>query len=141
MKNSIRLLFFATVASGLPTLCSCGGREKNLDIVSDSIGCEILYADPTIYSENGKYYLAGTRSGEPMGFALLESDDLRTWKAVTPDSMMLRAGQNTFGSKGFWAPQIIKTDNGYWLSYTANEQTVLAAADSFPALFSQTDIK
>lgn len=141
MKNSVKLLLFATAASGLPALWSCGGREKIPDTVPDSIGCEILYADPTIYSENGKYYLSGTRSGGPAGFSLLESDDLRTWKDVSPDSMVLRAGQNTFGTKGFWAPQIIKADNGYWLSYTANEQTVLAAADSFPALFSQTDIK
>ena len=35
---------------------------------------EITYADPTIYVENGKYYLTGTRNQEPLGFAILESD-------------------------------------------------------------------
>lgn len=31
---------------------------------------EIMYADPTIFVENGKYYLTGTRNQEPQGFAI-----------------------------------------------------------------------
>ena len=40
---------------------------------------EISFADPTIFVENGKYYLTGTRNQEPLGFAILESTDLKHW--------------------------------------------------------------
>ena len=43
---------------------------------------EIMYADPTIFVENGKYYLTGTRNQEPQGFAILESTDLEHWRSV-----------------------------------------------------------
>ena len=41
---------------------------------------EITYADPTIYVENGKYYLTGTRNQEPQGFAILKIG-IRTFPA------------------------------------------------------------
>lgn len=37
---------------------------------------ENIFADPTIFVENGKYYLTGTRNQEPLGFSILESTDL-----------------------------------------------------------------
>ena len=45
---------------------------------------EIMYADPTIFVENGKYYLTGTRNQEPQGFAILESTDLEHWTVPDP---------------------------------------------------------
>lgn len=44
---------------------------------------EISFADPTIFVENGKYYLTGTRNQEPLGFSILESTDLEHW--TVPD--------------------------------------------------------
>ena len=32
---------------------------------------EISFADPTIFVENGKYYLTGTRNQEPLGLSLI----------------------------------------------------------------------
>ena len=75
---------------------------------------EIFFADVTVYVEGGKYYLTGSKSGNdgPQGFAFLESKDLKTWTvpAKSKDSlgMILTKGDHTFGSKGFWAPQIFK---------------------------------
>ena len=31
---------------------------------------EIFFADPTMYVENGKYYLTGTKNRQPLGFAM-----------------------------------------------------------------------
>lgn len=71
---------------------------------------EITYADPTIYEENGKYYLTGTRNQEPQGFAILESTDLEHWTVPDDTSLqlILRKGDQTYGEKGFWAPQYFK---------------------------------
>lgn len=118
-------------------LCACTPERRQSET---NKGREIFYADPTIYEENGTYYLTGTRGGNPAGFALLESSDLATWHPVVPDSMILHAGHSTFGTKGFWAPQILKENGRYILTYTADEQTAVATSDSLPGLFTQSAI-
>ncbi|MCM1111122.1 MAG: glycoside hydrolase family 43 protein [Clostridium sp.] len=99
---------------------------------------EIFYADPTIFVEDGKYYLVGTRNADPLGFILLESDDLETWQpAAGGDSMMLTPAEDVYGTKGFWAPQVLhNSDSTYTLAYTANEQTALACSGDLLARFS-----
>jgi len=109
-------------------------------------GQEIFFADVTIYVEGGKYYLTGSKGsrGGPSGFAVLESKDLKTWTvpAESNDSlgMILTRGDHTYGSKGFWAPQIFKADDTYYLTYTADEQTVLAQSNSLLGPYRQKEI-
>lgn len=50
---------------------------------------EIFFADPTIFVENGKYYLTGTRNREPQGFAILESTDLKHWTVPNGKDLQL----------------------------------------------------
>ena len=107
---------------------------------------EIFFADVTIYVEGGKYYLTGSKggSGGPPGFAFLESKDLKTWAvpAKSNDSlgMILTKGDHTFGTKGFWAPQILKDKGTYYLTYTADEQTVLAQSKSLLGPYRQKEV-
>lgn len=103
---------------------------------------EIFFADPTIHREGDRYYLTGTRGAEPMGFALLESDDLRNWRAPAEpaDSFILRAGDGTFGRSRFWAPQVLRHGAEYLLTYTASEQVALARSPSFPGVFRQETV-
>lgn len=104
---------------------------------------EIIYADPTIFVENGKYYLTGTRNQEPFGFAILESTDLKQWSVPNKEDLqlILRKGDQTFGEKGFWAPQYFKDKGTYYFTYTANEQTVIASAKSVFGPFRQKEIR
>ena len=107
---------------------------------------EIFFADVTIYVEGGKYYLTGSKGGDggPPGFAFLESKDLKTWTvpAKSTDSlgMILTKGDHTFGTKGFWAPQIINDKGTYYLTYTADEQTVLAQSKSLLGPYRQKQV-
>ena len=107
---------------------------------------EIFFADVTIYVEGGKYYLTGTKGsrGGPSGFAVLESKDLKTWTvpANSNDSlgMILTKGDHIYGTKGFWAPQIFKAGVTYYLTYTADEQTVLAQSKSLFGPYRQLEI-
>lgn len=76
---------------------------------------EIFFADPTIYVYGGKYYLTGTKGGDgAQGFAILESKDLKNWTlpkgSSSPEYMILKKGVQSFGTKGFWAPQIFRSD-------------------------------
>ncbi|AUD03453.1 glycoside hydrolase family 43 protein [Spirosoma pollinicola] len=108
---------------------------------------EIFFADVTIYVQGGKYYLTGSKGGNsgPQGFALLESKDLKTWavsaKANDSLGMILTKGDHTFGTKGFWAPQILKDDGTYYLTYTADEQTALAQSTSLLGPYRQKEVR
>ncbi len=103
-------------------------------------GEEIFFADPTIFTENGKYYLTGTRSKAPLGFSVLESTNLTDWKSTSDKSvhMLLEPGKEVFGERGFWAPQILKDKGKYFLTYTANEQVVIASSNTLTGKYSQT---
>ncbi|MGV3764107.1 MAG: glycoside hydrolase family 43 protein [Parapedobacter sp.] len=108
---------------------------------------ELFFADPTIYVENGKYYLTGTGGNgraASAGFAMLESTDLKSWSvprgAQGPTHMILSKGEQAFGTQGFWAPQLFKEGGTYYLTYTANEQTVLTHSSALLGPYKQTEV-
>lgn len=107
---------------------------------------DLFFADPTIYVDNGKYYLTGTggSAGGAPGFSMLESDDLKTWALPTGANdavhMILTQGDQTYGTEGFWAPQLFKATDTYYLTYTANEQTVLAQSTTLFGPYRQKEV-
>jgi len=96
----------------------------------------IFLADPTIFADKGQYYLYGTSSNK--GFLVYESADLKTWKQPedTARQFALKRGE-TFGDKGFWAPQVFTHKGSYYMAYTANEQIAIAKASSPAGPFRQ----
>lgn len=92
-------------------------------------------ADPTIVNFDGTYYLYGTVAGGPAttndGFPVYTSANLEQW--VGPcgarDGFALKRG-DTFGDKGFWAPQVFRRDGKYYMAYTANEHIAMAMSDN-----------
>lgn len=100
---------------------------------------EIFFADPTVFYENGEYYMTGTRNIEPLGFTLLKSSNLKNWKtcASNPSGMILEQGYKTYGNDGFWAPQIIKDNDIYYLTYTADEHIAVGTSFRLGEKFTQ----
>ncbi|WEK35572.1 MAG: glycoside hydrolase family 43 protein [Candidatus Pseudobacter hemicellulosilyticus] len=96
----------------------------------------IFLADPTIFLDNGKYYLYGT--GSPEGFPVYESTDMKSWKpaAGSTNGLALKKGE-AFGNGGFWAPQVFKHQGVYYMAYTADEQIAIATATSPAGPFKQ----
>ena len=136
-----RFITLAAVVATLHSLAACSNVTRSTEAAAENQGTEIFFADPTIYAENGKYYLSGTRNKEPLGFALLESDNLRDWHYARPDSMILSKDGHTFGDKSFWAPQFFKLGDKYLYLYTANEQVAMAKGDSINAIYTQEAIE
>lgn len=95
----------------------------------------ILLADPTIFYSMGTYYLYGTTGGDNalsnLGFMVYTSSDLEKWEgpAGYQNGLALKKG-DSFGDKGFWAPQILKNNNAFCMIYTANEKIAVAFSNS-----------
>jgi len=100
----------------------------------------IFLADPTIFYNNGTYYLYGTGGKE--GFLVYTSTNLKNWKgpAGAKDGYALRKG-DAFGTSGFWAPQVFEQNGKFYMAYTANENIAIAKSDSPLGPFKQDSIK
>ncbi len=90
----------------------------------------IFQADPTIFFNENKYYLYGTDGYTPnKGIKVFVSSDLKDWK--TPegiaDGFAVRTLES-FGTQGFWAPQVWKYNNKFYMAYVANEQIAIGTA-------------
>ena len=127
------IFIFILITAACASIVGSGSRQWN----------EITYADPTIFADGGKYYMTGTRNREPLGFGILESKDLVHWRVPNGDTLqlILAKGQGSFGEKGFWAPQYFKENGTCYYTYTANEQTCLASAESIFGPFVQKEVR
>lgn len=131
------LSFLPAALMSLSALCGIAACSES----KAKSGEEIFLADPTVFVENGKYYLTGTQGDSNKGFIMYESTDLENWTPSINGGNILTPGDSTFGDKGFWAPQIYKDGNTYYFAYTANEQTVLAKSDTITGPFRQDSIR
>lgn len=82
---------------------------------------EINIRDPFILSHDGKYYMYGTRVGQPnadsvwgiqLGFDVYVSDDLVEWSE--PKSVF-EQNENFWGEKDFWAPEVHKYNGKFYM--------------------------
>ncbi|AWK05569.1 beta-xylosidase [Flavobacterium crocinum] len=113
----------------------CCSQEKETSKKAGSKESPILLADPTIFFDNGIYYLYGTTTGEtPLngeGFLVYTSTDLKKWKGLVgaQNGLALKKG-DAFGTKGFWAPQVFKYNNKFYMIYTADENIAIASSEN-----------
>ena len=106
-------------------------------------GTPVYLGDPTILNDKGVYYLYGTGQSSEKGFSVFTSKDLKTWSQ--PDTgreggFVLEKGSKTFGSKGFWAPQVVAFNNKFCMLYTADENIAIAWSNSPYGPFVQNKI-
>ena len=134
-KNKIAIVVFSVLAVFQLQSAQPFAKVENSN--------ELYFADPTIFFEDGLYYMSGTRKIDPWGFVMLESDNLKTWSVSTkvPDGMILKKGDQVFGETGFWAPHFIKKDGIYYLSYSADEHVVIASSKDINGKYTQKKIE
>lgn len=138
-KHFLSLVLFSAVA-----VQAYGGErsspETTCENQHDGKVRPIEFADPHIFVENDTYYLYGT--GGKDGFLVYVSDDLENWQgpAGASDGYALMKG-DSFGTRGFWAPQVFRYDGCYYMVYTADEQIAIARSDSPLGPFRQEQAK
>ncbi|MEJ7778843.1 MAG: glycoside hydrolase family 43 protein [Daejeonella sp.] len=127
----VLFIIFCSVHTGSVAQISLPGAAK-----SDTI----LLADPTIFADKKMYYLYGTRSNN--GFLVYRSADLKTWEGPIGrrNGHALLKG-DSYGSKGFWAPQVFRHNNKYYMAYTADEHIAIAESKSPLGPFVQKEFK
>lgn len=96
-------------------------------------------ADPTVFYHKGVYYLYGTggEHNRDGGFIVFTSADKKSWQY---GGFVLKKGES-YGSKGFWAPQVFEYKGRFYMAYTANEHIAIAEADSPLGPFTQKELK
>jgi len=88
--------------------------------LSDRILCG--YGDPAVLRTEDGYVLIATSNDAPDAFPILRSDDLVEW---TPVGFAFAAGATPGWTLAgprvgdFWAPEIARVGDEYWLTYTA----------------------
>ncbi|TRZ42937.1 glycoside hydrolase family 43 protein [Robertkochia solimangrovi] len=131
LKQTIFIFFAFLVIS-----CASDSSGNQDEQFPEEAGSEHLYlADPTMLNYNGIYYLYGTSQGNlekyGKGFLVFTSEDLTEWNgpAGNADGFALREA-SAFGTDGFWAPQVFRYNNVFYMAYTANEKIALATSTS-----------
>lgn len=118
------------------SLNSCSlQKEAETKLPLPPVSKGIFLADPTIFYTDDTYYLYGTTTGNtPLngeGFQVYTSSDQKNWKGPVgaQDGLALKKG-DAFGSQGFWAPQLLKYHNQFYMIYTANENIAVATSNT-----------
>lgn len=84
------------------------------------------YGDPAVLKTDEGYYLTATSNDSPDAFPILRSDDLKTW---THEGFAFPEGSApAWTAQGrtvadFWAPEMARVGDEYWLVYTARQHS------------------
>ena len=97
-------------------------------LLTENIAPRILagYGDPAVFKDGEDYWLIATSNDAPDAFPILHSRDLLHWECLGfafPEGL-----EPAWAAKGrnvadFWAPEMHKAGEEYWLVYTARRVT------------------
>lgn len=123
-----------TLITSLCLFVACSQDKNLMKVPLETVSRNIFVADPTIFYSKGTYYLYGTTTGNIAngeGFLVYTSSDLKKWSGPSgaQNGLALKKG-DSFGDKGFWAPQVLEYNKKFYMIYTANENIAIASSDS-----------
>jgi len=114
--------------------------EKNNAMYDNSLGLVPNCADPYVLEYEGIYYLYGT--GGRKGIMTYTSTDLANWSepAGVKEGFALDS-TDVWGNRGFWAPEVYRINNKFYMYFTVQERIAVAESDSPLGPFVQYDKK
>jgi predicted GH43/DUF377 family glycosyl hydrolase len=104
------------------------GSAEWRPLITENLSPSILsgYGDPAVLKTEEGYYLVATSNDAPDAFPILHSNDLGSWE---PLGFVFPVGETpAWAATGrhvgdFWAPEMARVGDEYWLVYTAREKT------------------
>lgn len=97
-------------------------------LLTENVSPKILsgYGDPAVLKAVGGYYLVATSNDAPDAFPILHSEDLKQWRHVGfafPEGHHPEWTAAGLKVGDFWAPEIARVGEEYWLVYTARDNS------------------
>ncbi|HEX9931251.1 MAG TPA: glycoside hydrolase family 43 protein [Allosphingosinicella sp.] len=97
-------------------------------LITENVGPRILsgYGDPAVLKTPEGWILVATSNDAPDAFPILRSADLETWEHVGfvfPEGEAPEWAATGTKVADFWAPEMAKVGDDYWLVYTAREKS------------------
>jgi arabinan endo-1,5-alpha-L-arabinosidase len=97
-------------------------------LLTENVSPRILvgYGDPAVFKDGEDYWLVCTSNDAPDAFPILHSRDLLHWECR---GFAFPAGQEpAWAASGrnmadFWAPEMAKVGDEYWLAFTARQRS------------------
>ena len=131
------IAFYAELARDYGTRVPHKGNEPSLatgpepdwrPLITENLNERILagYGDPAVLKTEQGYFLVATSNDAPDAFPILRSDDLQHWEHlgfVFPEGeapVWTAAGRHV---GDFWAPEMARVGDEYWLAFTAREKS------------------
>ncbi|MBP1963371.1 family 43 glycosylhydrolase [Paenibacillus aceris] len=87
-------------------------------------------ADPFVLQHDGMYYLYGTNTDpnkSSLGFKVYTSTDLVNW---SEQKELALKQSDSWGTSGFWAPEVVEKDGTFYMYYVVNERLAVATSSS-----------
>jgi hypothetical protein len=84
------------------------------------------YGDPAVLKTDEGYFLVATSNDAPDAFPILRSDDLKSWEPagfVFPEGHAPEWTASGRHVGDFWAPEMARVGDEYWLAFTAREKS------------------
>lgn len=96
----------------------------------------MMMGDPFILREGDTYYMYGTTSDD--GIEVYKSSDLAQWEGpVGATNGFALHKKDVFGEKWFWAPEVYKIGNQFYMFYSSEEHIAVATSKSPLGPFTQ----
>ena len=97
-------------------------------LLTENISPRILvgYGDPAVFKDGKDYWLVCTSNDAPDAFPVLHSDDLEHWQLrsfIFPQDKGCSWAATGRDKADFWAPEMAKVGDEYWLVFTARQTT------------------
>ena len=102
-------------------------------------------ADPHVFYHEGVYYLYGTHTPDwpemTRGIKVYTSTDLVHWTMKQTDDGWALKNEDSWGTKQFWAPEVIEKNGKFYMYYAVEEHLAVATSDSPLGPFKQEEQK
>ena len=118
-----------SIACNLKKASSPQSRVQSTAVYDNSKGLVPNCADPYVLEYEGTYYLYGT--GGRKGIMAYTSTDLANWsEAAGAKEGYALDSTDVWGNRGFWAPEVYRINNKFYMYFTVQERIAVAESDS-----------
>ncbi|QES88578.1 glycoside hydrolase family 43 protein [Rhizosphaericola mali] len=130
----MKTIFRFILPLGVLGIVTCSkNNSSSQNVIIDS--SNIFMADPTMFYQDGKYYLSGTYEPDTRdGIRIFSSDNMHSFSNAG-NKIVLKNGA-AYGTDLYWAPQFWSNNGQANLLYTANEHIAYATSSSIDGPFS-----